>query len=107
MAKEYKPLPDGLTIKKSAIPELGTEDSLGLFATQDFPAGHNFGIGHVQDERFPNGYIRTPLGGFFNQTDDPNCEVVHEDPYIYLKSLKSIKAGDELTAIYTLYDPTK
>ena len=33
---------------------------------------HSFiGVTHVRDEQFENKYIRTPLGGFYNHSNDP------------------------------------
>ena len=97
----YKPLPYYVTIKESGI------EGLGLFATDNITAKHRIGITHVADPRFQDGYIRTPLGGFFNHSDTPNCRVVHEDDFIYLEAIKDIKAGEEITATYTLYNPEK
>ena len=97
----YRPLPPCLTIGKSEI------DGLGLFATEDIPAGTDLGISHIEDPAFRDGYVRTPLGGFFNHSDTPNCEakLTHVDGRneIHLKTIKDIKAGDELTAHYWLY----
>ena len=93
----YRPLPKNLTIKPSGI------DGLGLFSKEDLPAGKELGICHVGDDRFENGYIRTPLGGFYNHSDDPNCESYKCEDYVKLKSIKDIKEGDELTANYWLY----
>ncbi len=95
----YRPLPPYLIISKSEI------DGYGLFATDDIDSKFTIGITHVRDDRFPDGYIRTPLGGFFNHSEDPNCEVIYEDDFIKLKTLKNIKAGEEITATYTLYKP--
>ena len=61
----YRPLPDGLTIKRSPI------EGLGLF-TQDIKKNTFIGIAHILDERFENNYLRTPLGGFYNHSDTPN-----------------------------------
>ena len=97
--KHYRPLPEGLTIRESAI------EGLGLFATKDFPAGHEFGVTHVADERFDDGYIRTPLGGFYNHSDEPNCEAQERNGMRYLVALRDIEAGEELTATYQLYTP--
>ncbi len=99
--KYYMPLPDMLTIRDSSI------HGLGLYATKKIEAGFNFGITHIKDDRFEDGYIRTPLGGFFNHSENPNCEVVHSEEFINLVSLKEIEPGDELTCFYTLYNPTK
>lgn len=99
MKKEtYRPLPNCLTINGSAI------DGLGLFATCDLESGLCLGITHVSDERFEDGYIRTPLGGFFNHSDAPNCEAFTDDKFIKLKTTRDISCGEELTARYWLYD---
>lgn len=95
----YRPLPDNVTIKNSSI------EGLGLFSTKSISEGHNFGITHIKDSRFENGYSRTPLGGFFNHSTTPNCEVIYEGDFIYLKALKDIDADVELTVTYTFYDP--
>jgi SET domain-containing protein len=97
----YKPLPFYVTIKPSEV------EGLGLFATEDIDKNHNIGITHVQDPRFEHGYLRTPLGGFFNHSETPNCKVVYHEKFIYLVTLRDIKAGEELTAKYTFYNPTK
>jgi len=101
--KHYKPLPDCVTIKPSLI------HGLGLYATQKIEAGTRLGITHIKtdDENFDMGYIRTPLGGFFNHSKTPNCQVTHEGIYIFLDVLVDIESEEELTATYTLYDPEK
>jgi SET domain-containing protein len=100
MEKFYKPLPDSLTIKNSSI------EGLGLFSTKFIAKGTNLGITHVKDNRFPNGYSRTPLGGFFNHSETPNCEVKYEEDFIFLITLADITEGEELTAKYTFYNPS-
>lgn len=92
MTDTYKPLPSNVTVKKSAI------EGLGLFSTADT----NLGTSHyiMPSSRI----IRTPLGGFYNHSDNPNCEK-HEDGHeLNLITLKDIKAGEELTVAYTLYN---
>jgi len=103
----YRPLPSYLTIKKSEyLSNITGKDELGLFAIEKILHGTNIGLTHVFDDRFEDGLIRTPLGGFFNHNSkDPNCKVVHEEPYIYLHAIKDIEPGEELTATYTLYNP--
>ena len=61
----YRPLPDELTIKNSPI------EGLGLFSTKDIKANTFIGVTHIRDEQFENKYIRTPLGGFYNHSNDP------------------------------------
>tara|TARA_B100001287_G_scaffold242805_1_gene218452 strand:+ start:145 stop:465 length:321 start_codon:yes stop_codon:yes gene_type:complete len=98
----YKPLPNGLTIKASKV------QGLGLFATQDFEKNTVLGIVHIEDKNFPHGAIRTALGAFYNHSDKPNCMNLkgfwHQIPVRYLCTIKEIKAGEELTAKYTLYN---
>ena len=129
----YRPLPDGVTIKRSPI------EGLGLYATQDISANTFIGLTHILDERFENNYLRTPLGGFYNHSDTPNVrrmitnklpnlkfgdpapmpddksEVVNiegskEDMYpttyarfMYMVTIRDIKSGEELAANYNLY----
>jgi hypothetical protein len=97
----YKPLPPYLTIKHSII------DGLGLFTLENIDSNFRIGITHVMDTRFQEGYIRTPLGGFFNHSEEPNCKVVYEGDFIFLETIREIKSGEELTARYTLYNPIK
>jgi SET domain-containing protein len=94
----YRPLPKELTIAQSKI------DGLGLFAKTPIRQGIVLGISHVRNERFENGYIRTPLGGFINHSDNPNLETLIIDQDRYMKTKKPIKAGEELTLNYTLYN---
>ena len=98
----YRPLPDGLTIKKSKV------QGLGLFATKSFDPDTVLGIVHVMNKNFPHGSIRTALGAFYNHSDEPNCKnhegFWHQVPVRYLITILPIKSGDELTAKYTLYD---
>ena len=96
--KNYRPLPASLTIKESNI------EGLGLFATQDIPSHLVLGISHhkIDDE-----FVRTPLGGFINHSDDSNCKklLTNNDTY-YLCTKRLIKAGEELTLTYTMYNVT-
>jgi SET domain-containing protein len=95
----YLPLPTNVDIQKSSI------HGNGIFATKAIPAGYNFGITHVADPEFPDGYIRTPLGGFVNHSTTPNCAFVPHERGFTLHVLKAIQPGEELTADYPLYNP--
>ncbi len=95
----YRPLPFFLTIQPSII------DGLGLFA-QDVISAHTvLGITHIKDQRFENGCSRTPLGGFINHSESPNCKLVIDDEYYRLKTLEDIQKGQELTLCYAMYNP--
>lgn len=95
----YKPLPESLTIKDSPI------HGLGLFAKQDIVKGIELGITHVYDENFENNYIRTPLGGFINHSETPNCELFDLGRHYVVRTIKHIKRGEELTVKYRWYNP--
>ena len=98
----YKPLAESLTIKPSGIHELG------LFANQDIKQATNLGMTHfkVKDTIF-----RTPLGGFINHSNTPNCEKIElhaqgEEPFKKKWNLitrQDIKKGEEITLRYTFY----
>ena len=92
----YRPLPDNLTIKKSNV------EGLGLFTTENVEAEHIFGVTHIQNTEFENGYIRTPLGGFINNSDKPNCVLVFDGDYLKLKSIDFIRDGEEITLKYQM-----
>ena len=102
----YKPRPDYLRLGFSDI------HYIGLFAKEKISHGTNFGMSHIQ---ISDTIIRTPLGGFINHSDEPNCEKVklfftNEDKqpaYNFSKwnlvTIKDIKKGEELTLRYTFY----
>ena len=133
----YRPLPNSLTIKNSPI------EGLGLYSSMNIKSNTFIGLTHIRDEQFENKYIRTPLGGFYNHSNNPNViKIVSNsipklkcgdsinkememkkltngngdrenlylslDPnvdakYMFLVSIKDIKAGEEITANYNLY----
>lgn len=97
--EKYRPLPEFLTIKESNI------EGLGLFSLGIINKGTNLGVTHVRNSDFKNGLIRTPLGGFINHSEDPNCETVGIGNNIYLMTLKDILPDEELTLRYKLYKP--
>ena len=80
----YKPLPNCLTIKKSPI------EGLGLYATKSIEANCFIGLTHIRDSNFENSYIRTPLGGFYNHSNDPNVRRVVSD------KLPKLNCGDKI-----------
>ena len=97
----YKPLPSGLIIKDSGI------EGQGVFTTRDLMVGCNLGASHY---RIDEELIRTPLGGFINHSEEPNCHrtQVRIKPGFdkwTITVIKNIKAGEELTLKYTIYRP--
>ena len=121
----YRPLPKSLTIKDSKI------DGLGLFSKTKIQKNSFIGISHVKHDDFQDMYIRTPLGGFYNHSKNPNVTKLSSDSlpkydfgqnieekikefsednndknlkYLYLVSLKDIEPGEEILAKYTFYE---
>jgi len=97
----YRPLPPELRLGFSDI------EGIGVFAKKNIEKGHNFGMSHLKiGERL----IRTPLGGFINHSEIPNCyktKLFYTDKTNYsvwnLIALDEIKEGEELTVTYTFY----
>jgi len=93
-AHHYRPLVKGLTISDSKI------NGLGLHATMGWNAGVFLGESHVWSE-IRHDWIRTPLGGFINHSNTPNCFILTTDTKRELYSVVPIKEGDEITVFYT------
>ena len=101
--KQYNPLPSGLTVADSGIA------GQGLFTTRRLVMGTALGISHY---RIDGEYIRTPLGGFINHSDEPNCvrNQVRIRPGFdkwSITVIEEIDEGCELTLKYKLYVPKK
>ena len=99
----YRPLPHGLVIADSGI------NGQGLFTTRKLVRGTHLGESHY---RMDGELIRTPLGGFINHADKPNCQrhQVRVKPGYdkwSIMTLDDIDEGEELTLKYTMYDPEK
>jgi SET domain-containing protein len=97
MAETYRPLPDSLTIMPSKI------EGLGLFALKNIPASKSLGMTHYYLPGEPNDQIRTPLGGFINHSDTPNCALYKVGNKSYLVPEQDIEPLEELTVKYTMY----
>ena len=99
----YKPLPDYVEIRTSPI------HGVGLFAKAPIKKGTNLGVSHIYAPGFETSYIRTPVGGFINHSEEPNCHKI-ESPeesvitYFSLVVSKNIEKDEELTITYTLYN---
>ena len=94
----YNPLPDEVCIKESPI------DGHGIFAAQDIKEGVDLGSTHIKVPMILT-YIRTPLGGFINHSDEPNCflDCTQDwDDYLVFNIItkRSIAKGEELLLDY-------
>ena len=101
LKENYKPLPYGLTVADSGIA------GQGLFTTRKLVRGTHLGESHY---RMDGELVRTPLGGFINHSDEPNCVKSqvrvrpHYDKWT-ITIIEDIEEGEELTLKYTMYDP--
>ena len=115
----YKPLPNNLTIHTSSIHDCG------IFAKEDISEQTDLGMTHVELGKL---ILRTPLGGFLNHSDNPNCiktsflltrqqwnhrndlpneKYDHNFKQWNLITIKNFKEGEELTLKYTFYTVKK
>ena len=107
----YKPLPDSLQISCSPI------EGMGIFAKEKIARGTNLGMSHL---KLGSRIIRTPLGGFLNHSETPNCYKTklrftnEDDPKVKfdyvlwnLMVIEDIKEGEELTVKYEWYTPVE
>jgi SET domain-containing protein len=96
-ADSYRPLPASVTINNSEI------DGLGLFAVQNIKEGTYIGETHFKiDEN--RDWMRTPLGGFINHSEQSNAEIsLTEENIRGLTAKRDIVKGEEITVFYTLY----
>lgn len=90
----YRALPHGLFIYNSPIA------GQGLFTTVALEVGTELGLSHIMDDEEIH---RTPLGGFINHSDKPNCEKYQVDNKYYVKVIKPIGPMEELFLKYTFY----
>ena len=93
--KTYRPLPKAATIQSSPI------DGLGLHASEYLYAGTVLGETHVLvHNRDRHEWVRTPLGGFINHSDDPNGYIATDKGDRVLHIIKPIMRGEEITVYY-------
>ena len=90
----YQPLPDFVTIKESSV------HGHGLFATERIPKGKWIGVIHIRSPHWipsdlphniKGGFIRTPLGGFGNHSEDPNCIKFQSYNMWWIRSKRDIR----------------
>jgi len=103
----YIPLPSSLVIKPLSFH--ATIHGYGLFTNIKLLRDVNLGISHVYHDLFEDGWIRTPLGGFYNYSKTPNCELrdsTMDEGFLtgikLLYTKTDIEVGQELTCSYTL-----
>ena len=93
----YRPLPDIVHLDYSPI------EGMGVFAKFDLDGKICIGITHIAPIKKDLGRQRTPLGGFINHSDNPNCFIVVETDWSRMYTVRPIMQGEELTVYYTGY----
>ena len=91
----YQALPEGLYIGNSPVA------GQGIFTKVPLKVGTELGLSHIvlQEE-----IVRTPLGGFINHSENPNCEKYEFEPNRYfIEVIRPIGPMEELTLKYTFY----
>jgi len=112
---KYRPLPKEVRLGFSDIHDIG------IFAKQDIAEQTDLGMTHLELGKL---ILRTPLGGFLNHSNTPNCikksflltrqqwnhlqdlpneKYNHDFKQWSLITIKNIKEGEELTLTYTFY----
>ena len=92
----YKPLPDGLYVSNSDIA------GQGLFTNRKLEIGTELGLSH---KMIDDNLIRTPLGGFINHSEEPNVQKYQIGNDYFIKVIKDINVGEEITLKYNWYNP--
>ena len=108
----FKPLYERLIIKECTL-----HGKQGIFARLPISPEEILGISHVRYlnaemnaidmDELMNGWVRTPLGGFYHHSSTPNCLLVPSDlneaeksPLYRIITMKAIKVGEEITCSY-------
>ena len=92
----YKPLPDGLYVSNSDIA------GQGLFTNRKLEVGTELGLSH---KMIDDNLLRTPLGGFINHSEEPNVQKYQIGNDYFIKVIKDINVGEEITLKYNWYNP--
>tara|TARA_Y100001937_G_scaffold58246_1_gene79814 strand:- start:826 stop:1113 length:288 start_codon:yes stop_codon:yes gene_type:complete len=90
----YQALPDGLFIQNSSVA------GQGVFTKVKLMSGMELGMSHllIDDEIY-----RSPIGGFINHSEKPNCEKYLVGNKYYIRTISDIEPLEELFLKYTFY----
>ena len=90
----YQALYNGLFVGESPIA------GQGLFTRKELPINTELGLSHVL---IGEEIIRTPMGGFINHSENPNCEKYLINNKYYIRTIRAIQPMEELFLKYTFY----
>lgn len=91
---QLEELQDGGEKENSIYIDKSDIEGQGVFAKKDFTEGHMIGIGHK------NGQPVTELGRKHNHSEKPNSESILIGDARYIKTLRPLKKGEEITVDY-------
>ena len=99
MEFSFRPLPPTVTLMPSDI------EGMGLFAADYIRSDEMIGISHVENKsgKFHNNLIRTPIGGFINHSETPNCTLIKDGEIYYLFTTEEILPNHELVLDFRLH----
>jgi hypothetical protein len=84
--KTFEPLPSSITIRESSIHGLRSFcNCKKLLQKQSLES-------HIKDKRFSHGYIRTPLGGFFNHSEFQTAKLYMMEILLKLSTITRYKS---------------
>ena len=91
------PIPNGAYVVEYTGPRL-LKDAADI-KYESLPMTYLFGVG--EGDLVIDGH---GTAMFLNHSCDPNCETEEEDGRVWIKAVRAIRAGEELTYDYHLYD---
>jgi SET domain-containing protein len=90
-------IPKGTRVAEYTGPRLTKDEADALYESR--PITYLFGLG--DGSTVIDGHC---MAMFINHSCDPNCESDEEDGRVWIKAIKNIPAGAEITYDYCLYD---
>ncbi|HEY1160181.1 MAG TPA: SET domain-containing protein-lysine N-methyltransferase [Terracidiphilus sp.] len=91
------PIRKGARVAEYTGPRLSKDQADACY--EDAPITYLFGLG--RGEIVIDGHC---MAMFINHSCDPNCETSEERGRVWIKAIKNIPAGEEITYDYCLYD---
>ena len=91
------PIARGRRVAEYTGPRISKDQADSLY--EESPVTYLFGLG--DGSIVIDGHC---MAMFINHSCDPNCETDEEDGRVWIKAIKNIGAGEEITYDYCLYD---
>jgi uncharacterized protein len=91
------PIRRGTRVVEYTGPRIGKEEADAMY--EDSPTTYLFGVGDGKTVIDGHGTAM-----FINHSCDPNCQTEEVDGRVWITAIRNIRAGEELTYDYFLYD---